>query len=335
MLEAPELTVETIAVSLENQWRLTGCQITFLPLGADLSSAVYRVVAHDGTPYFLKLRAAPFDDISVALASYLSNLGIGQIIAPLPTADGDLHTVLAPFLLTLYPFVAGMNGYERDLSGDQWIEFGAAMRRIHTATLPPDLQQRIPQETFSSRWLSAVRDFLTRIQQEKFAEPTAMQVAAVLREQRSQILDLIERCDILRQAIAARPPEFVLCHSDLHAGNLLIEPGGRIYIVDWDSPILAPKERDLMYAGGGLMGGWRPAGEEETLFYRGYGDTWVNQAALAYYRYHRIVEDIAVFCQQLLDSTGGGDDREQALIYLKSNFLPDGAIAIARSQDRT
>lgn len=121
----------------------------------------------------------------------------------------------------------------------------------------------------------------------------------------------------------------------LHAGNLLITDQGPIYIVDWDAPLLAPRERDLMVVGGGLMAGWLSPPEGEALFYRGYGDTALNQAALAYYRYQRIVEDIAAFCQQLLDSTDGGDDREQSLRYLTSNFLPQYVIEIARQADRT
>ena len=82
-----------------------------------------------------------------------------------------------------------------------------------------------------------------------------------------------------------------------------------------------------------MMAGWRSPQEEEALFYNGYGDVPVDQRALAYYRYERIVEDIAVYCQQLLLSTEGGDDRQQSLRYLASNFLPGGVIAIARAQD--
>ena len=107
---------------------------------------------------------------------------------------------------------------------------------------------------------------------------------------------------------AGPPPEFVLCHSDIHAANLLVAADGALYIVDWDEPILAPKERDLMYAGGGQSFlGYTPQ-EEEALFYRGYGETQVDPVGLAYYRYERIIEDIAAFCEQLLTSGKGGAD---------------------------
>ena len=90
-----------------------------------------------------------------------------------------------------------------------------------------------------------------------------------------------------------------------------------------------------MYAGGGLMGNRRTPQQEEALFYRGYGRVQIDPRALAYYRYERIVQDIAVYCEQLLLTDKGGPDREQSLRYLMSNFLPNSTIEIAYKSDRT
>ena len=67
-----------------------------------------------------------------------------------------------------------------------------------------------------------------------------------------------------------------MCHADLHAGNILIDANGAFYLVDWDTLILAPKERDLMYAGGGQFGEARTPQQEEALFYQGYGQTQID-----------------------------------------------------------
>jgi len=156
-----------------------------------------------------------------------------------------------------------------------------------------------------------------------------------LRTKRAEVLDLVERAERLAEELQAREPEFILCHSDIHAGNILIDGNGAFYIVDWDNPILAPKERDLMYAGGGQFLNTRTPQEEETLFYEGYGQTEIDPAALAYYRYERIVQDISEFCQDIFLTDEGGEDREQAFYYLSSNFLPGGVIEIAYRSDRT
>lgn len=90
-----------------------------------------------------------------------------------------------------------------------------------------------------------------------------------------------------------------------------------------------------MFIGGAQGLGRTTPDEEEAMFYRGYGPTDVDQVALAYYRYERIVVDIAIFCDGLLSSPAGGDDREQSLRYLMANFEPGGTIEVAYARDRT
>ena len=335
MLEKPNLPDDRISACLQAEYGLRVAAIAFLPLGADLNTAVYRVVAEDGAAYFLKLRSGVFDETSVALPKFLGDQGIAQVIAPLATQAGHLWANLDAFRVILYPFVEGRNGYEVDLSDRHWIEFGAALKRIHSVTLPSALSSRIQRETYSPRWRDVVKTFMARVENDVFADPVAAKLAAFLQIKRAEVFDLIERTDRCAQALQAHSPEFVLCHSDLHAGNILIAANGAFYLVDWDTPILAPKERDLMYAGGGQFGDARTPQQEEALFYQGYGEVPIDLNALAYYRYERIIEDIAVYCEQLLLSNDGGADREQALRYLMSNFEPNGTIEIAYRADKT
>ena len=130
-------------------------------------------------------------------------------------------------------------------------------------------------------------------------------------------------------------PDYIVCHADIHAGNIFIDTHGTFYLVDWDTLILAPKERDLMYIGGSLMGGWYTPEEEEQLFYQGYGQTEVDPIPLAYYRYERIIEDIAVYCEQLFLADAGTDDLAQFVSYFESDFRPNGVIEVAYKSDQT
>jgi spectinomycin phosphotransferase len=335
VLEKPDLQDEKFLACLQDEYGLLAVQVAFLPLGADRDTAVYRAVADDETPYFCKLRRGVFDETSVALPKYLSDQGIVQIIAPLATKAGQLWADLDAFRLILYPFVEGHDGYEVDLSDRHWVDFGAALKHIHTAAVPTALLRRIRQETYSPHWREIVKTFLGRVEDDAFDDPAADKLATLLRARHNQILDLVGRAERLAQALLSRPLEFILCHSDIHAGNILIGTNGAFYIVDWDNPILAPKERDLMYVGGGQMGAGRTPREEETLFYRGYGQTQIDPTALAYYRYERIIEDIAVYCEQIFLTNEGGKDREQSLQYLASNFVPNGVLEIAYKTDQT
>jgi spectinomycin phosphotransferase len=335
MLEKPDLRDEKIVNILWDAYGLPAVQVAFLPLGADLNTAVYRVVADDETVYFLKLRRGLFDETSVMLPKFLGEQGIAHIIAPLATQTGQLWASLDAFKVILYPFVQGRNGYEVALSDRQWIDFGKTLKRIHTVEVPPALRRRLRQETYAPHGRETIKKFLRHLDGDVFDDPTAIKLAAFLKTRRAEILDLVGRAKGYAQALQARPPEFILCHSDIHAGNILIDARGAFYIVDWDDPILAPKERDLMFIGGGQGFIGHALQEEEILFYQGYGQTQIDPIALAYYRYERIVQDIAIFCEQIFLTGAGGEDREQALHYLKTNFLPDGTIEIAYRSDAT
>jgi spectinomycin phosphotransferase len=335
MLERPDIQDEKIIACLQGEYGLSATQIAFLPLGADVNTAVYRAIAGNETPYFVKLRRGAFDEISVILPKFLSDQDIKQIIAPLPTKLGKLWAGVDEYRVILYPFVAGHDGYEASLSERHWSEFGAALKRIHAAVLPPRMLELTQQETYSPQWRESVKSFLERIETGVFDDLLVINLAAFLQGKRDEILDLVRRTERLAQTLQGQSPQLIVCHSDLHAGNVLITTEGDFYIVDWDNPILAPKERDLMFVGGGLMGKGRRPEDEEALFYQAYGQTRVNPIALAYYRYERIVQDIAAFCEQLFQTNEGHEDREQALRYLKSSFLPNGVLEIAYRSDPT
>ncbi len=335
MLEKPDLHDNQIVTCLRTGYGMPVTALTFLPLGADRDTAVYRAVASDGVLFFVKLRKGSFDETAVVLPRFLSQQGISQIIAPRVSTTGQLWEDLGAFKVMVYPFVTGRDAYAVPLADRQWVDLGRALRRIHTVTLPPALGGHIQRESYAPRWRETVRAYLDRAPAGVSHDPVAVKTAALLHEQRAVILDLVGRTERLAQVLVNRPPEFVLCHADIHAGNVLIQDDGHFYIVDWDNPILAPKERDLMSIGAGLMGGWQSPQEEEMLFYQGYGPTALDPVALAYYRYERIIDDIAVFCEQLLGTTAGGEDRAQSFAYLASNFAPKGTIEIACASDAT
>ncbi len=83
-----------------------------------------------------------------------------------------------------------------------------------------------------------------------------------------------------------------------------------------------------MFMGGGVGNVWNKP-FEETLFYEGYGKTEINSTALAYYRYERIVEDIAIYSQALLLTTAGGKDRPEMYKQFIAMFEPQGVVDIA------
>jgi spectinomycin phosphotransferase len=170
--------------------------------------------------------------------------------------------------------------------------------------------------------------FQTQVEDNPFDEPIAANLAGFMRSRQGEISRLIVRAEELASKLQSKSLKFVLCHTDFHGGNILISRNDELYIVDWDNPILAPKERDLMFIGGGIDEIWKSK-REEAMFYQGYGKAEIDWTALAYYRYERVIEDLAVICQQLLSTDEGGADRERSFGWFRSNFEPGSTIEIA------
>lgn len=124
MLIRPDLKDEEIIACLLDAYGLNVDKVMFLPLGADFNTAVYRVTSTDGADYFLKLRSGKFLEASVSVPKYLADLGIKQVVPPIPTKTGELWASLASFKAILYPYVDGNNGVDAKPSDDHWAQFG-------------------------------------------------------------------------------------------------------------------------------------------------------------------------------------------------------------------
>lgn len=329
MRDKPNIPDEFLISGLRAEFGLQIVEVTFLPLGFGLTTAIYRAVADDGTHYFCKLRRGVFDVVSVELPKFLSDQGIAQIIPPLTTKTGQLRAELGEFNLIVHPFVEGKDGYAVELTECQWVDFGAALKRIHTTALPPALTSNIPKENYSPEARERCKQFLARIYVETFDDPVAAGLAALLRSKRDLVLELIEGAERLAPLMAARDLEYVLCHSDLHPGNLFIDAHGPLFIVDWDWATLSPKERDLMHIGGGHVFLGHTAQEVERLFYEGYGQSQIDPIALAYYRLERNMLAVELACELILSSTQDSQTRAQSLEYLEYYFSPNGPIETA------
>lgn len=325
-LTKPDLTNEEISSCLQYEYGLKIESLSFLPIGADFNTSVYRVTTTDGAAYFLKLRRGEFLEASVRVPKYLADLGVKHVIPPLVTKTGHLWASVASFKAVLYPYVDGCQGVEVNLSEDHWVQFGTVLKKLHSADIPSAITNGLPQEAFSSKARETVKDFLARIENEVFEEPIASKMATFLKSKSAEILKIIDQAEVLALRLQKCPLEHVLCHGDIHGWNLMVDKGDALYIVDWDTLIFAPKERDLMFMGAGIWESSRTPDEDETLFYRGYGQTEINQDAICYYRFERIIQDIGEYCEHILLSDKAGDDRMQSFQCLKSNWRAGGTI---------
>lgn len=332
MSEIQVFSDQDIIHCLNTYYGLKIATLNLLPLGADMNASVYKAQTYDQLSYFVKLKRGRYNDISASILSLLHDAGIQQIICPVKTIYGQLRLKTDDFTLIVYPFIEGQNGFSCNLTDDQWVTLGKALKQVHTFEVPPSIQNQIRREAYSPKWREVVRSLYSHIEVESSIDEIALKLMIFMKEHSRSIYRLVDRSEKLAKMIQEQSPEFVLCHSDIHAGNVLIDEKGSIFVVDWDEPIMAPKERDLMFIGGGVANVWNNPNEEE-FFYKGYGKTEINKTVLAYYRHERIVEDIAVYGEALLLTTVGGKDRVEMYEQFIAMFEPRGVVDIAFETD--
>ena len=332
MLIKLPLTDQRIIDCLHTDYGIEVTTFTFIPLGADMNASVYKAETQNRSPYFVKLKRGHHHDISLTIIELLQDSGIQQIIPPVKTIRGQPSQRIDDFTLIVYPFIDAQNGFCRTLIDEQWLTLGKALRQIHEIDMPLSIQHRVRREAYSPKWREIVRSLYTHIEAQSIGDEIALNLSAFMKENTLTIHRLVDRAEQLAQILRNETPKFVLCHSDLHGGNVLVDGNNTLYIVDWDDPIMAPKERDLMFMGGGVGNVWNNP-REEAIFYKGYGETEVNRTILTYYRHERIVEDIADFGQDLLLTTAGGEDRLQSYKNFIAMFEPRGVVDIAFKTD--
>ncbi|MCL4252528.1 MAG: phosphotransferase [Anaerolineae bacterium] len=325
MLDKPPIQDADLIQFLRDQYGLDIADIQFLPIGADSQAAVYHVMTTDKTPYFLKLKRGNFDTMTVQIPHLIRENQIAQVVAPQLTQSKQLSAQYKEFHVILYPYVDGQDGYTRHLAPHHWEILGRALRGIHTINIPPDIQSRLRRENFTPYWRDVVTAYLARIQHEQPQNPLESELATLLHANRPVVNDLIQTAHKLGTILQNQPLEFVLCHGDIHAWNVLIDEQGQLFIVDWDDAILAPKERDLMFIGAGIGGIWDKP-EERTWFFDGYGQVDIHYTALAYYRNERIVQDIAVTILDITSDTHSIENKHLMLQQLAGQFAPNSRL---------
>jgi spectinomycin phosphotransferase len=331
MREPPlDLSDDTLRSAVSDRYGRTGASVTFLPLGHDSSAWVYRVQAADCTPYFLKVRKSVANPSSLLVPRYLYDHGVMQVIAPLPTIGKALWTEAGGYALILYPFVDGVTGMDHGLSEGQWVEYGAVARRIHTTPIAPELAQTMRRESFVPVGAAMVREVDTHIGERDFKSPETQELAAFWRKHRALILTLTEQAEELGRRLARRALPLVLCHADFHTANVLLDARGQVWIVDWDEAILAPRERDLMFAVGGGISRMLVGPRQERRFLQGYGDAAIDPLALGYYRYAWAVNDIGDYGHQVLMRPDlGAISRRAAADIFVTLFRPGEIVTLA------
>lgn len=316
MREPPNVPVEHLRAGLRDHFGLSDVALEFLPVGLDANAGVYRVLAARGAEFLLKVKRGPIYPASRLVPRYLVEQGIAGVVAPLPTTRGDLWSAAgasSAWTLTLYPFIEGATGWAPAMTDQQWQALGTVLNAVHQTPPPPGGISSLREETFDVAGYAAQVTALDTRYSRRATADTHNRAEETLVAQwlthRPAFLAMLAAMDRLGDALRRESGTRVICHADLHPGNIIRDRDGGIHIIDWDDVMLAPKERDFIFVTD------RPAGGPDSpAFFKGYGAGEIDWVALTYYRFERSVTDVIAYAEEvsLIPDLGEPDRMESA-----------------------
>jgi spectinomycin phosphotransferase len=325
--DAPTISDRDILERLRTRFGVDADSVEFLPIGYDAEAWVYRVHTRD-RDLFLKIRRGPLNAAGLAISQLLSARGIGHLLAPIATVSGERFDAGDPAFI-LFPMIAGGSGGELGMTPAQWVELGATMRAIHDQFVDDAVRQLLRSEDFAPAKIDMVRTVTASIGVDVHADDRLRRELNDLWRSKRDVIDrLVGATEALAPEARDRAAPLVICHADIHAWNVQVTPDGDIVIVDWDSAMLAPRERDLMFVDG-VAGGHEA---DPQAFFRGYGDVEVDPKVMAYYRVEWAVQDLAEFSARvLLDPDAGEETRAESMEFVRSMLGPGGQVEASLS----
>lgn len=293
--------------------------LRFMPTG--WLAACYTVTCEDGTRYFLKLhpedRPAAFAASSRAfylpLTYQLHHKGIlPWIPAPIPNGSRALATAWPPYVIELAQFVEGTLVGHEGMDGEILARLAGLVGTLHRST-----SQIAVDEPLLDNFEIRFEPNLVRALDEGpcFADhprPGMQALSAFLRAEGDRIRGYLARLQALQVVGRRMDKARVVCHTDLHGENLMIDREGHLVLCDWEGAMIAPPEHDLMFFAGEetFWAAFLPHYEAafDPVLGHGSGMPDLHPAVFEFYYLRRGLEDLADWIIRIRE---GRDSPEQ------------------------
>jgi spectinomycin phosphotransferase len=283
---------QDLRAALESGYGLR--DVTLAPAPRGFVAETYIVTAGEGR-YFAKLVTISrySENIEASLPALLEmrQQGIDAISYPIPARDGQLSMVVDGRLLVLFNYIDGQWTFDYPFA-----DYVRLLAQVHAMT------GRITRPPAHEDFALAFRDDLLRhletVWTGAFTHPVEREVQTLMHGERDRLRRDFATMESLMREMQQAGHERVLTHGD-GGGNILMDARGKIYLIDWDDLLLAPRERDT----------WFYADSEEFLsLYREYFPGYtVNQRVCAYYLYRRFFDDLEGFLDKIFAPTSTDD----------------------------
>jgi hypothetical protein len=322
------LADSTLLDAISQNWGVRPASLEYRPLG--FGSHHWEVVDRNGARWFATVdqldllqrsRHEPEDaackrlGAALGTAVALRQSGCTFVVAPVPTSGGaPLVQIDHRFALALFPYIDG--------ESYTWGGFSTSVHRRGVLDLVVELH-RVPVEasvaTLTEDFAIPHRDELTLCLQRDDTPtggPYATRAADLVRANAPKVEGQLARHDHLVAETQRTLRPMVLTHGEPHAANTILTSDGWM-LIDWDTVLVAPPERDL----------WSlDPGDHSVLdVYREATGTLPMWPILDLYRLRWDLAEIAVYVSRFRGEHEGDADDQKSWDELQSivSSLPD------------
>lgn len=255
MLAPPvDLSVAELRAALASGWNIADPALEYLAVG--FGSHHWSAIGRDGRRWFVTVDEHREAGSLAALrrafhtASTLrQESGLSFVAAPLPDATGEIIRVLegSTFSVAVTPWLDALplSSYGPVPAADR-AEVLRMLGVLHRATAHVDPEIALPID-LTLPDLDSLLAALAAIDEPWVSGPFGEPARALLRSDRSRLIEALARYEELVEQVRAEAAPWVITHGEPHAANILRDFNGELHLIDWDTARLAPRERDLWF----------------------------------------------------------------------------------------
>lgn len=249
-----DLTDANVADAAAYRWGLPEPTAMYRPVG--YGSHHWAVTDAVGQRWFASVDLldepdpdAQFENLAAALglATSTHDAGLMFAVGPVRGEDGShVQRLRHHYAMALYPHVVGQaGGFGDAFSSADAGEVAKMLAALHALDVEKTGRGSIPVETFEIPGRSDLEEALADVRTNvEWDGPYGGDLHRILDRHADQVVSALRRHDSLLDAAGAQPNQLVPTHGEPHMGNLIRAAEG-LMLIDWDSAMLAPPERDV------------------------------------------------------------------------------------------
>jgi spectinomycin phosphotransferase len=305
---------ESLIRTIQEDYRLEVTNLDFHQSG--WGGNCYTVETLTGSRYFLKV-VDQVTNIGVAVSSldfYLDLMDqlhtkgiLPHIPHPIPTQNGSLASRIDSFALVLTNYIIGEDVGFGNMSKPVLIQLADRAGILHNCRSQLAFEHPFIEQ-FETGFVLALLEIMEGLETIGKADPPGQQLLrGVLLPRKEDLFRYLERLKRLQAEVRSSEVNVVICHTDLHGGNLMTDDQGNLYILDWENAMIAPREHDMIFFAGesNLWEIFWP------IYQRHFDRVELDFEVLRFYFYRRGLEDVAGYVFRI-EQGDGGEDRDQS-----------------------